>query len=112
MLFRSWVNTTVKLYQNPDTSDIMSFTYTYNINEARIKEGIIEAVSAFEYDYISYIDLKANKRRLYRGCEDSIRTPSVQTDNYVDSMQQVYGSIVIPEDVKRAIKTGNIRFNA
>lgn len=49
-----WVNTTVKTYQNPDTKDIMSFMYTYDINDSKIKDGIIQAVSTIEHDYIAW----------------------------------------------------------
>ena len=38
----------------------MSFIYTYDVNERKIKDGIINAVTELEYDYLAYIDLKKN----------------------------------------------------
>ncbi|NLC73671.1 MAG: PAS domain-containing protein, partial [Clostridiales bacterium] len=55
-----WVNTTVKTYLNPETKNIMSFIYTYDVNERKINDGIINAVTELEYDYLAYIDLKKN----------------------------------------------------
>lgn len=98
-----WVNLTVKTYQNPDTKDIMSFMYTYDINENKIKDGIIQAVSTLEHDYIAYIDLQTGQYKLYLGNEDSIEMPPAQGDDYFEMMQRVNRTAVVPEDVERAI---------
>lgn len=98
-----WVNTTVNTYQNPDTKDIMSFMYTYDINENKIKDDIIQAVSTIEHDYIAYIDLKTGYYKLYLGNEDSIEMPPAQGDDYFEMMQRVNRVVVVPEDVERAI---------
>lgn len=47
-----WVKTTIKSYRNQQTKDIMSFMYTYDINEEKIKDGIIQAVSQIEHDFV------------------------------------------------------------
>ncbi|MEG0894394.1 MAG: response regulator [Oscillospiraceae bacterium] len=98
-----WVNTTVKTYQNPDTKDIMSFMYTYNIQEEKIKDGIIRTVSALEHDFIMYIDLKTEHYKLYLGNEDNIEMPPNEGENYVEMMMQVNRIAVIPKDIQRAI---------
>lgn len=98
-----WVNTTVKSYQNPETGDVMSFMYTYNINEEKIKEGIIEAVTSLEYDFIAYIDLKNNKFALYMSGESFEQLIPNQTENYTQSVYDINRAIVVPEDIERAI---------
>ncbi|MBC8530318.1 hybrid sensor histidine kinase/response regulator [Gehongia tenuis] len=98
-----WVNLTVKTYQNPDTKDVMSFMYTYDINENKIKDGIIQAVSTLEHDYIAYIELNTDRYKLYLGKEDSIEMPPAQGDDYFEMMQRVNRTAVAPEDVERAI---------
>ncbi len=98
-----WVNTTVKTFQNPDTKDIMSFMYTYDIETEKIKDGIIQAVTAIEHDYIAYIDLKTGHYKLYLGNEDSIQMPPSHGDDYFEMMQRVNRVVVVPQDVERAI---------
>ncbi|SDY03264.1 response regulator [Eubacterium barkeri] len=98
-----WVNTTVKTYQNPETGDVMSFMYTYDINEDKIKAGIINSVTALEYDYIAYIDLNRNQLRLYLGNDDIVLMPNQNSDNYIETMKRINGEAIVPEEVEGAI---------
>ncbi|MCI2058073.1 MAG: PAS domain-containing protein [Oscillibacter sp.] len=98
-----WVNTTVKSYQNPETGDVMSFMYTYNIDSDKIKEGIIQAVTTLEYDFIAYIDLKTERFRLYTGAEHAQTLLPTKAVNYTQSVYEVNRAVVIPEDAERAI---------
>ncbi|MEG1432373.1 PAS domain-containing hybrid sensor histidine kinase/response regulator [Eubacterium sp.] len=99
-----WVNTTVKTFQNPETKDIMSFMYTYDIDDEKIKEGIIQAVSEIEYDYIAYVDLKNNCYKMYFGSVDSGLVPAQSSDDYVNTVKQTNQEIVVPEDADRIIQ--------
>ena len=98
-----WVNTTVKTYQNPENGDIMSFMYSYDINDEMIKDGIINAVTSLEYDYIAYIDLKNETFKLYHGGEAHDRLLPTKATNYTQSVYDVNRSVVAPQDVERAI---------
>lgn len=98
-----WVNTTVKSYQNPETKDIMSFMYTYDINEEKIKDSLIEAVTSLEYDYIAYIDLKNDTYKLYLNEESSQSILPSQASNYRQSVYDINRKIVAPQDVERSI---------
>ncbi|MDD3403688.1 MAG: response regulator [Hespellia sp.] len=98
-----WVNTTVKSYQNQQTKDIMSFMYTYDINEEKIKDGIIRVVSEIEHDYVAYVDLKKNTYKMYIGKKENGPMPPEYSDDYVDSLIRVNREIVVPEDVERVI---------
>ncbi|MDD3253536.1 MAG: response regulator [Lachnospiraceae bacterium] len=98
-----WVNTTVKSYQNPESGDVMSFMYTYDINEERTKDSIIKAVTSLEYDYIAYIDLKSDTFYLYLGdehCEDALKTESTE---YTKSLYHINREVVVEQDVERSI---------
>lgn len=99
-----WVNTTVKIYQNPETKDIMSFLYTYDINEEKLKDGIIQAVCELEYDYIAYVDLKNNSYKMYLGNVGNGLMPKESSDDYVNSVIHTNREIVVPEDVERIIQ--------
>ena len=98
-----WVKTTVKIYRNPKTDDIMSFQYTYDINDEKIKEGIIEAVSSLEYDFIAYIDLIKNCAKTYTGGEDYSIRPIPFCDDYVQEVKRLCHTEVLPGDRERAI---------
>lgn len=98
-----WVNTTVKTYQNPDTGDMMSFMYTTDINDEKIKENMLEAITTLEYDYIAYMDLKQNTMRLYLGRENFENLIPTRSDDYLQTLIDVNSAAVIPEDVERSI---------
>ncbi|MDD3277576.1 MAG: response regulator [Lachnospiraceae bacterium] len=98
-----WVSTTVKSYQNQQTKDIMSFMYTYDINTEKIKDGIIQAVSEIEHDYVAYVDLKNNRYEMYLGNKENGPLPAEYSDNYVDSIVRTNREIVVPEDMERII---------
>lgn len=48
-----WVKTIVKTYQNPATGDIMSFMYTYSIDEQKTVEAIIDRVVDTNFEYLT-----------------------------------------------------------
>ncbi|MDD3164344.1 MAG: response regulator [Oscillospiraceae bacterium] len=97
-----WVNTTVKTFQNPETKDIMSFMYTYDIDEEKIMDGIIQAVSRLEHDYVSYVDLKTDKYKTYFGDERTLLPPQ-SGDDFSASVYRINEKIVVPADTARAI---------
>ncbi|MDD3253082.1 MAG: response regulator [Lachnospiraceae bacterium] len=96
-----WVNTTVKSYQNQQTKDIMSFMYTYDINEEKIKDGIIQAVSEIEHDFVAFVDLKNNRYLMYLGNKENGPLPEKSSDDYMTTMTQTNREIVIAEDAER-----------
>ena len=97
-----WVNTTSKTYRNPETGDIMSFLYTYNVNEDKIKEGIIQSVTELGYDYIGCIDLMNDQFILYTGTENFRELLPSAGGCYSESVSKVNSAIVVPEDLERA----------
>ena len=99
-----WVNTTVKTFENPENGDVMSFMYTYDIHEGKIKDSLIEAVTSLEYDYIAYIDLANEHFRLYTGNEHMRTMLPTESKNYTQSVYDVNRAVVVPEDVERAIQ--------
>lgn len=48
-----WVNTIFRVYQNPDTGDVMSFIYTYNIDDKKTTEAIIDCVVDANFEYLT-----------------------------------------------------------
>ncbi|MDD3336041.1 MAG: response regulator [Eubacteriales bacterium] len=97
-----WVRTTVKTYQNPQSGDVMSFIYTRDINSEKIREGIIEAIVAIEYDYIAYVDLKSDSYRLYLRDERLKQLMPINPKGYTQSIYSINQAVVVPEDLERA----------
>lgn len=52
-----WANTIVRVYQNPATNDIMSFMYTYNIDEKKTAEAIVERVVDTNFEYLTLFNI-------------------------------------------------------
>ncbi|MDD4850018.1 MAG: response regulator, partial [Gemmiger sp.] len=99
----NWVSIQVKSFQSPETGDILSFLYVYNINEEKIKSALIHAVTTVEYDYLTYIDLKSDTFQMYLGEDDYQQLHLAQADQYSVALPKVNKNIVAPEDVERSI---------
>ncbi|MGB4985033.1 MAG: response regulator [Erysipelotrichaceae bacterium] len=98
-----WVRTTVKTFINPETNDIMSFMYTYDINEERLKEGIIKAVSSLEHDFIFYLNLETEEFRMYLGNEKMVDVPPLSGNNYTEMFTALNKKVIVPIDVERSL---------
>lgn len=48
-----WAHTVVKTYQEPDSGDLMSFMYTFNIDQQKITESIINRVVDTNFEYLT-----------------------------------------------------------
>lgn len=64
-----WVKTVVKTYENPGTSDIMCFMYTYDINEEKVLATIINRILDFEYEFLGLLNLSSGHLTCYRYTE-------------------------------------------
>lgn len=98
-----WAQTTIKCYKNPENGHVMSFLYTYDIDEEKIRESIIEEVTCLEYDYIAYVDLKSDRSRLYMSHDGFRQMLSDENESYRQSVYRVNRVSVVPEDMERAI---------
>lgn len=98
-----WVNTSVKSYQNPETGDVMSFMYTNDINDAKIKDSILNMISATDYDYIAYVDLKCDTFKMYLSGEEFQHLLQAEQEPYSVAIPKVNREIVVPQDVERSI---------
>ncbi|MFA6624364.1 MAG: PAS domain-containing protein, partial [Bacilli bacterium] len=99
-----WVNTILKIYQNPETKDIMTFMYTFDINEEKLKEGIIKNVTAVDYDYVGCINLKRNTIRLFIGDDKKSHSLPSFSDDYERVLCEINRKIVDPVDAERSIR--------
>lgn len=109
-----WVHTTVKTYCNPDSGDVMSFLYCYDINDEKMRDGIIEAVVALEYDYIVHIDLNTDRFNIFVNSSAVIFSKYSENDSFSSAISRVVREIVVEADrgmVGEALMRDNMRKN-
>lgn len=60
-----WARSTIQLMKDPQSDDLTAFLYTYDINETKMMQEIINAAVHYDYDMIAYINLAAETAKLY-----------------------------------------------
>lgn len=81
-----WVETIVKVFENPDSSDMLCFMYTYDINEKTLAKIMMDRVVSLDYDYFCYIDLN---RDTYQMSAKALGDPSLSTIESGKYMEEV-----------------------
>lgn len=73
-----WVSTTVKTYQDPESGDIKTFVYTYNIHQRKTMQAIIDSVVNLNYEMLGLIDLKFDTVTSY---SSKVQNPIMKLDH-------------------------------
>lgn len=60
-----WARSTIQLMKDPQSGDLTGFLYTYDINETKMMQEIINAAVHYDYDMIAYINLSTETTKLY-----------------------------------------------
>lgn len=67
-----WINSSIKLYQSPDTGDIMSFMYSFDINTEKMTRlklektsELINRIVSMDYDFIADVDILNDTYEMY-----------------------------------------------
>lgn len=96
-----WVNTIARTIQNPENNDIISFIYTYDINEEHIQSDMLNIVTGMEYDYIAHVDLNSSKCNIFKNEMLSDTIKEIGNNDYTHNNEKLNLSIVCPEDMQR-----------
>lgn len=59
-----WTRSVIQLLKNPENDNLMMFLYTYDINEQKMLEEIIDHVVKYDYKTIAYINTYAETIKL------------------------------------------------
>ena len=59
-----WASTSLRSYQNPETGDIISFFYTFDITEQKVQERLLSKITELDYDVIAEVDMLSGTHRL------------------------------------------------
>lgn len=60
-----WARSTIQLMCDPQTDNLMAFLYTYDINENKMMQEIINTSVYYDYNMIAYINLYTGTAKLY-----------------------------------------------
>lgn len=52
-----WVSTKVNMYQDPKTSEIIAFVYTYDINRKKLSQEALEMIGTSDFDLVGIVDV-------------------------------------------------------
>lgn len=98
-----WVNTSYKTYENPETKDIMTFIYTYDINSEKIMKDMMNRVVGLDYDYMASIDIISDAYTIYTNENIDTPLPPFNTLGYEKEVMEYANKYVIEEDRQRNI---------
>lgn len=59
-----WSSTSLKVYLNPETSDVIIFFYTFDITEQKLQEQLLKRIAELDYDLITDVDILQDTHRL------------------------------------------------
>lgn len=70
-----WASTSLRCYQNPETGDVISFFYTFDITEQKIQEQLLSKITELDYDIIAEVDMISDTHRLISYDKDENTIP-------------------------------------
>jgi signal transduction histidine kinase/CheY-like chemotaxis protein/PAS domain-containing protein len=99
-----WCLTQAKLFSDPTTGEVMCCIYTYDNNEQKLQQELIETVVHLDYDYLAIVDLQKNSFRMFsRNGNNGIELPPNAGDDYETSVGNYAREIVVPEETEQNI---------
>ena len=99
-----WAKTTGKLYSEPTSGDTMCFIYSYDINEQKTAQDMIDTVVRVDYDYLALLDCRTLDYTVYANSEN-LRTPlpPFHSSDYEREVEEYAKMYLLPEDVEQNI---------
>jgi len=94
---RRFVRARAELAVHPSADDIVAFIVIDDINAGVIAEQVIGAITAFEYDYIMYIDVLRGSYTFINNCPDTVFTPDT-TGLYDEVVKNCAGEVSVFDD--------------
>ncbi|MEG2221843.1 MAG: response regulator [Oscillospiraceae bacterium] len=84
-----WVNTAGRLFQNPETGDIMCFIYSADIDRQKITQVIVDKIADSEYELLAIIDTHTGEMHVHNIKNDEVDYHSIQRIPYADAVGKV-----------------------
>ena len=61
-----WAKMILKTYKDPESGDIKSFLYMYNVNEKKTLQAVIDRISEIRFELLGVVDLQTGFLHCYR----------------------------------------------
>ncbi|TDP56356.1 PAS domain-containing protein [Aminicella lysinilytica] len=105
-----WAHTQGQLFAEPDSSHIMCFVYSYDIDEQKASHSMIEAVIGLDYDYMALLDCRNNTYsiKVKKGTGASPMPPA-ESDDYSVDIKKYLHKYACKEDVEASIVNTSIQ---
>lgn len=99
-----WVNTLVKTYQDVVTGDLMSFMYTYDINQSYLLKLIVDKVAQFEYEFMGIMDIASGQFTSVKYGDFERKLPATVAGSYEEGSRRFIETYVAVESQKEALQ--------
>lgn len=99
-----WAQTSGKLYYDPVSGDVKCFIYSYDIDEQKIAQEMIDTVVKIEYDYLALLDCRTNDYQVYsNNNRSSTPLPNFHSSSYEREVAEYAKKFLVPEEVEQNI---------
>lgn len=92
-----WVKTISQTYKHPETNDLMSFLYTYDINKEKTLNSILNRILDLEYEFLGLLNVSTKHLSCYR-CTDTEKTLSADSNSDYKIWFQKFAQKFIPTE--------------
>ncbi|NLH45590.1 MAG: response regulator [Acholeplasmataceae bacterium] len=99
-----WARSTIQLMKDPQNDDLTAFLYTYDINETKMMQEIINAAVHYDYDMIAYINLAAETAKLYAQKDQRFRGFIGRDFSYEKAVEEYVKTFIIAEERKNIME--------
>lgn len=97
-----WARSTIQLMLDPQTKDLMAFLYTYDINENKMLQDIINASVYCDYNMLAYLNVYTGKAKLYAQNNALLKREIKQEFVYTEAVRE-YLETYIGEKERNAV---------
>ena len=98
-----WARSTIQLMLDPASNDLMGFLYTYDINESKMMQDIINASVYRDYNMIAYLNVYTETAKLYAQHGVCLNRPLKQEFAYEQAVGE-YIDKYIPQDYRNDVR--------
>lgn len=95
-----WVHTRVATLPDPETGDLISFLYTLDINDQKLRQEVLESLTNTTFDNASYVDIKTHLMTRVMARQGVPMQPA-EIDTFEKNNQFLITQYIHPDDRER-----------
>lgn len=99
-----WAKTSAQLYSEPGSNNVMCFLYSYDINDQKTANEIIDTIVRIDYDYLALLDCRTCEYTVYANDKASnTQLPPFHSSDYEKEVAEYARAYLLPKDIERNI---------